>query len=147
MGRFFSIHRDPSSLGMDAFAHPWSGNLLYIFLPFRLIPEVLQKIQTTHAKVIVITPFWLKRVWFPVLHNLSITDSWKLPVRGLTSTRRIVSPASGPSFSDCLATEEELLKNKGLSEKVICTYLNSRKKSTNFNLFQNLEVLLQLAKG
>lgn len=69
---FFSIHRDPRSLGFDAFAFPRLEDLLYAFPPFRLIPKVIQKVKTSSTKIILIAPAWPKRPWFAAIQKLSI---------------------------------------------------------------------------
>ena len=67
------------ALAVDALTISWEGMYAYAFPPICLIPRVLQQIQQSHCKVILITPFWPRRPWFPQLLELSVDHPRKLP--------------------------------------------------------------------
>lgn len=79
--QFFSLHRDDSSQGIDALAHPWNFHLGYAFPPFQLIPLVLRKIQKERVSIFLITPFWPKRAWFSTVLQMAIKPFWQLPLK------------------------------------------------------------------
>lgn len=59
-----------SPLGQDALAHTWSDLLVYAFLP------ALHRIDGCNHSVLLITPYWPKRVWFPLLCCLLCRVPW-----------------------------------------------------------------------
>lgn len=60
---------DPRALGNGLLS--WSGRFLYLFPLLPLIPRVLQKLQQEKPRRILLTPWWLRQVWFPLLWTLS----------------------------------------------------------------------------
>ncbi|XP_069588445.1 uncharacterized protein [Ranitomeya imitator] len=64
---------------LDALQAPWQFSLAYAFPPIILLPQVIRKIRTEGARVILIAPFWPKRPWFSWLQTMSISDPWVLP--------------------------------------------------------------------
>ncbi len=48
----------PTTLGIDAFAHPWPNVILYAFPPIELIPAVLCRVKVSSARLFLIAPFW-----------------------------------------------------------------------------------------
>ncbi len=44
----------PTTLGIDAFAHPWPNVSLYAFLPIKLIPAVLCRVKVSSARLLLI---------------------------------------------------------------------------------------------
>jgi hypothetical protein len=66
--QYWSLMNDPRTTAIDAFQQNWSRDDLYMFPPWRLIPQVLRKIQQDKTKeVTLITPFWTSQFWFPML--------------------------------------------------------------------------------
>ena len=47
---------DPNAVGVDAFTLDWGTQYNYIFPPFSLIPQVLQKVGEDQAEVIMVAP-------------------------------------------------------------------------------------------
>ncbi len=47
----------PTTLGIDAFAHPWPNVSLYTFPPVKLIPAVLCRVKVSGARLLIIAPF------------------------------------------------------------------------------------------
>ncbi|KAK7898748.1 hypothetical protein WMY93_019601 [Mugilogobius chulae] len=78
---WFSLLETTGSLGQDAFAHPWPRTLLYAFPPLPLIMPTLQRIFQEGHRVLLVAPFWPSQPWFPLLHRLCHSHSWRLPAR------------------------------------------------------------------
>ena len=75
--KFASPYPDPRAEFMDAMSVPWDNGrgLLYAFPPFKIVPQVLQKIaQSPGVKVILIAPLQETASWFPELMDLSQGD-------------------------------------------------------------------------
>lgn len=70
--RFFSWHKDPEALGIDAFTISWNLEYFYAFPPFSLILKVLNKIKTEQACGIVVAPLWTAQPWFPLWKELIV---------------------------------------------------------------------------
>ena len=76
---------DPRAEWTDAMSMPWDNRrgLLYAFPPFKMVPQVLQKIaQSPGVKVILIAQLQPAASWFPELMNLSQEDPIPLFVEG-----------------------------------------------------------------
>ncbi len=71
----------PTTLGIDAFAHPWPNVSLYAFPPIKLIPAVLCRVKVSGARLLLIAPFWPSQTWFSELTSLSYRSSWEIPIR------------------------------------------------------------------
>ena len=77
--KYFSWTLDPQAVGMDAFSVNWNKGLLYMFPPFSLIQKCLRKIIEDKATVLLITPVWQSRPWYPMLLNLLYDRPLLLP--------------------------------------------------------------------
>ncbi len=71
----------PTTLGIDAFAHPWPNVSLYVFLPIKLIPAVLCRVKVSGARLLLIAPFWPFQTWFSELTPLLYRSPWEIPIR------------------------------------------------------------------
>ncbi len=71
----------PTTLGIDAFAHPWSNVSLYAFPPIKLIPAVLCRVKVSGARLLLIAPFWPSQTWFSELTPLLHRPPWEIPIR------------------------------------------------------------------
>ncbi|MBV2113508.1 MAG: reverse transcriptase-like protein [Candidatus Thiodiazotropha sp. (ex Ctena orbiculata)] len=71
---------DSQALAIDALTMDWSRISAYAFPPFHLIPAVLNKVQRSQCKIVLIAPLWPNRPWFPDLLNLLISPPITLPV-------------------------------------------------------------------
>ncbi len=67
----------PTTLGIDAFAHPWPNVSLYAFPPIKLIPAVLCRVNS----LLLIAPFWPSQTWFSELTHLLYRPPWEIPIR------------------------------------------------------------------
>ena len=72
---------DPRAWAVDALSLNWDGMFAYAFPPFPLVPKVLQKIQTSQCRVILVAPLWPSRSWFSQLISLLYDFPRKVPVR------------------------------------------------------------------
>ena len=83
--KFMSPHPDPSAEWTDAMSMSWDNgrDLLYMFPPFKMVAQVLQKIaQSPGVRVILIAQLQLAALWFPELMDLSQEDPIPLYVEG-----------------------------------------------------------------
>ncbi len=71
----------PTTLGIDAFAHPWPNVSLYAFPPIKLIPAVLCRVKVSGARLLLIAPFWPSQIWFSELTPLLYRPPWEIPIR------------------------------------------------------------------
>ncbi len=70
----------PTTLGIDAFAHPWPNVSLYAFPPIKLIPAVLYRVKVSDARLLLIAPFWPSQTWFSELTPLLYWPPWEIPL-------------------------------------------------------------------
>ena len=83
--RLVSPYPDPRAEWTDAMSMPWDKErgLLYAFPPFKMVPQVLQKIaQSPGVEVILIAQLQPAASWFPELMDLSQEDPIPLFVEG-----------------------------------------------------------------
>ncbi len=71
----------PTTLGIDAFAHPWPNVSLYAFPPIKLIPAVLCRVKVSGALLLLIALFWPSQTWFSELTPLLYRPPWEIPIR------------------------------------------------------------------
>ncbi len=70
-----------TTLGIDAFAHPWPNVSLYAFPPIKLIPAVLCRVKVSSARLLLIAPFWPSQTWFSELTPLLYRPPWEILIR------------------------------------------------------------------
>ena len=83
--KFVSPYPDPRAEWTDAMSMPWDKErgLLYVFPPFKMVPQVLQKIaQSPGLQVILIALLQPAASWFPELMDLAQEDPVPLFVEG-----------------------------------------------------------------
>ena len=83
--KFVSPYPEPRAEWTDAMSMPWDKErgLLYAFPPFKMVPQVLQKIaQSPGVQVILIAQLQPAASWFPELMDLSQEDPIPLFVEG-----------------------------------------------------------------
>ena len=83
--KFVSPYPDPRAEWTDAMSMPWDKErgLLYVFPPFKMVPQVLQKIaQSPGLQVILIAILQPAASWFPELMDLAQEDPVALFVEG-----------------------------------------------------------------
>ena len=69
---YVSCHPDPQAWAIDALTLDWSNMFFYVFLPFSIIPQVLQKLDVAQAQAILIVPNWPTQPWYPTLTKLLV---------------------------------------------------------------------------
>ena len=112
---------DPAAWRTDALSFPWMDLWAYMFPPFPLIPEVLQRIQASNCHAILVAPAWPSQPWFPRLLSL-LDDHPETP----TSAADATAPASVPGLSPrpvtplstCLEAVKSALISRGYSSMV-----------------------------
>ncbi len=67
----------PTTLGIDAFAHPWPNVSLYAFPPIKLIPAVLCRMKVSSARLLLIAPFWPSQTWFSELTCIGLLGRFR----------------------------------------------------------------------
>jgi len=78
--RFF----DPQAEATDAMAQNWSQENNFINAPFRLLPQIIRKIQQERCQTTLIAPLWPSAPWFPLLLRLAsdcsyVSPQWIIP--------------------------------------------------------------------
>ena len=71
---------DPETAGVDALVQDnWAEENNFVNCPFRIIPRVLQVLQTQQAEATIIAPEWPGQHWFKKLCQMSVCPPVKLP--------------------------------------------------------------------
>ena len=79
---WFSRLPQPGAAAVDAFNQSWTGWFVYAFPPINLILKTLLKIRADKVQeVIMVTPHWPKRQWFPLLLQMASEPPLRLPLR------------------------------------------------------------------
>ena len=66
---------------MDAFSLKWKHLFANAFPPFRMVPQVLNKIRNVYCTIILIAPMWPQRSWFNNLLELVTASPIQLPCK------------------------------------------------------------------
>ena len=78
--RFMSPIPEPRALAVDALSQDWQGRSMYMFPPFPLLSNVIQKLRSTQvAEVVLIAPWWPTQSWFLHLLRLCVEQPLALP--------------------------------------------------------------------
>ena len=77
--KFVSWIPDPQSAAINAFSVQWSDPLSYAFPPFSLIMRCVQRIKNQKGKILLVTPVWRSRLWYPLLFSLLYNQPLLLP--------------------------------------------------------------------
>ena len=96
--QFISPGPERRALAIDALPQDWQGRSMYMFPPFPMLNQVIQKLRTTQvSEVILIAPWWPSQSWFPHLLRLCVDHPHFFPYsRDLLSQQGYVS--SGKSY-------------------------------------------------
>jgi len=125
---------------MSFFAQCGIINRVVRFHPFVLIPRVLQKAYREKATLLLITPAWQTKAWYPKAIQMSIM--YKKPnLNSKNQKPSFESQSRGPpscperlSTASCLDHFRVKLFVEGLSEKNCLSYLRCQEKSHNVSL-------------
>ena len=77
--RYVPWEPDPQAYAVYAFTLNWKEYFNYMFPPFGIIPQVLQKIKEDQAKAVLIVPQWETQAWYPKLARLLVARPVILP--------------------------------------------------------------------
>lgn len=77
--RYVSWRPEPGAECCNAFSMSWTDIYAYVFPPFSLIAQVLQKIRHEGAEVLLIVPLWTTQPWFSPLLEMLIESPALLP--------------------------------------------------------------------
>ena len=72
-------------LGLNAFSHPWTFQVSYVFPPPALVPLVLSKFLAEHVNsqlrwLILVAPCWMEAPWLPTALKMLTDISWQCPI-------------------------------------------------------------------
>ena len=76
---FVAYQPDPEAMAINAFSISWKPYIFYAFLPFSIIPKVLQKIQAEEATGLLVVPCWPTQPWWPLVMRLLVQEPLVLP--------------------------------------------------------------------
>jgi 16S rRNA C967 or C1407 C5-methylase (RsmB/RsmF family) len=66
--RYWTLTEDPAAAAVDAFRETWSEKRMYLYPPWKLIPQVIKMIQKQRLhKVVLETPLWPSQFWYPMI--------------------------------------------------------------------------------
>ena len=133
--RYVSWRPDPSAVDKDAFTMDWWNLIAFAFLPFNLIPSVLQKAKKEHATPVLVAPPQTTQPWRPLLIELLVD----YPVY-LGNNLKLLQDVSRPGVMHHLFPSLRLAvwrisskhnKTMGISEKAVELLCNNTKSSTS----------------
>ena len=79
LNSFYSINKDYTALGLDAFNFVWSSNL-YAFPPIPLISKTISKLKQDEVEFcLLITPAWDSLAFIPLLKSMLIFNPIMIP--------------------------------------------------------------------
>jgi hypothetical protein len=70
VARFCTKMRDPRAEWTDAFATPWTGEVIYAFPPPQLIHRTITKAQTEGVTLLLVHPYVTQETWYSRIKNL-----------------------------------------------------------------------------
>lgn len=125
VNKFVSWRPDPEAYSVDAFSTDWNSLLMYAFPPFRVIPNVVQKLrQHSHTQILAVIPLWQSQPWFVQILELAVAD----PVIIQDATKYLTLPGSSQVFPlKNLKLVALILSNNQLD---VITYQNGLKRSS-----------------
>ena len=73
------------ALGLNAFSHPWTFQVSYVFRPLALVPLVLSRFLAEHVKgqprcLILVAPYWMEAPWLPTVLNMLADVPQQCPI-------------------------------------------------------------------
>jgi hypothetical protein len=76
---FIGSERDPIAFASDAMSLEWKGMFAFAFPPIPLLLPILQKMQQTQCRILLVAPYWTRMPWFPMLAELALESPMPLP--------------------------------------------------------------------
>ena len=73
------------TLGLNAFSHPWTFQVSYVFPPPALVPLVLSRFLAEHVNgqlrhLILVAPCWMEAPWLPTILKMLVDVPWWCPI-------------------------------------------------------------------
>ena len=73
------------ALGLNAFSHPWTFQVSYVFPSLALVPLVLSKFLSEHVNgqlrhLILVAPCWMEAPWLSTIPNMLADVPWWCPI-------------------------------------------------------------------
>lgn len=99
--RYNSRFHDPQAMGVDALAQPdWANENNFINPPFRLLPQILAKVQQEGAMATLIAPWWPNQPWFRTLLDMTIATPFRIPkrMRSFSKWGQCIEPLKNPRW-------------------------------------------------
>ena len=117
---FCSLRPSVKALAIDAFTLDWPGMIAYAYPPICLIPRVLQQVENQECIVILIAPFWPKRLVHEIAQPDSryTTDSTRQERPSKTNNREIFRPKSQSFLLGSMENLKQPLSTTDFSEGV-----------------------------
>ncbi len=118
---------------MDALAHSWPRGLCkYAFPPVSLLAQTLCKIREDEEQILLVSPYWPTRTWFPELMLLVTAPTWQIPEEGSTDSEmgHLVAPASRPLETSCLVPGRDTEVLGDLPQGIVNTITSAGAPST-----------------
>ena len=79
MLRFVTWRYSKNSVWMDAFSHSWVGEKPYVFPPYKILLQVLDKISRERIFAVVVAPNWPTQVYYTKLRSMLVAPMKLLP--------------------------------------------------------------------
>ena len=71
--KYAAFRRDAGAIYIDAFSIDWSDLKFYAFPLISVIPRALSNVKQDSAEGIIVVPFWLTQVWYPVMLKMLVS--------------------------------------------------------------------------
>lgn len=95
---YWSLTPDPIAAAMDAMRQTWLPKGMYLYPPWKLIPQVLKKIHEQRLKqAVLVTSWWSSQFWFPMILRMKHMQHpiiWKINQKWSLAAWRLLT-ASG----------------------------------------------------
>ena len=76
---YISFKPDPFAKFIDAFTINWSWYKPYLFPPFSVLGQVLQKIRDDKADVLLVAPVWPTKPWYNTFLDMLVGEAMIIP--------------------------------------------------------------------
>jgi hypothetical protein len=70
--KYCTVEKDRNAVGRNAMNMSWTDGTVLLHPPIPMITRVLVKVQTDHARAILIVPAWRGQIWSPLLRTLTV---------------------------------------------------------------------------
>lgn len=79
---FVSPFTNPMAIATDAFLFDWNHKELYVFPPFPVLRQLLNKLRASQGtNIILVAPFWPRKEWFADLLQATVDTPRLLPAQ------------------------------------------------------------------